>query len=273
MKKIFDCVTFFDEDILLEVRLNILKDIVDFFIIVEAKQDHQGKSKNLNFKLDRYKEFKDKIIYRVIDRLDLNQDTKLPKNWAEGHLRDQFQRNYILKVLNSINIAKDDIVIISDLDEIPDPNVLKGLNFDKFKIGICEQKLFFYKFNLIQPNFKWYGSRICKFKNLKSPQYLRNLKVKKKIFNFINNIKIIKNCGWHFTYLKTPQLIIKKLESFAHSEKNIDAIKNIDEIKKKISLGLDLETDKKLFFKVENEKILPDYLNANRKKYQDWILE
>ena len=82
MKRIFDCVTFFDEDILLEVRLNILKDIVDFFIIVEAKQDHQGKSKNLNFKIDRYKEFKDKIIYRVIDRLELNQDTKLAKNWA-----------------------------------------------------------------------------------------------------------------------------------------------------------------------------------------------
>ena len=188
MKRIFDCVTFFDEDILLEVRLNILKDIVDFFIIVEAKQDHQGNSKNLNFKLDRYKDFKDKIIYRVIDRLEFNQNTKLPKNWAVGHLRDQFQRNYILNVLNSINVKKDDIIIISDLDEIPDPNVLKELNFDKFKIGICEQKLFSYKFNLIQPNFKWYGSRMCKFKNLKTPQYLRNLKVTKKIFNFINTI-------------------------------------------------------------------------------------
>ena len=271
MKKIFDCMTFFDEDILLEVRLNILKDIVDFFIIVEAKQDHQGKSKNLNFKPDRYREFKDKIIYRVIDRLELNQDTKLAKNWAEGHLRDQFQRNYILKVLNSINVTKEDIIIISDLDEIPDPNVLKELNFDKFKIGICEQKFFSYKFNLIRPNFKWYGSRMCKFKNLKTPQYLRNLKVKKKVFNFINNIKLIKNCGWHFSYLKTPELIIKKLESFAHSEKNIDAIKNIDKIKKKIDLGLDLETSKKLFFKIEDENILPDYLNTNRKKYQEWI--
>ena len=260
--------TFFDEDILLEVRLNILKDIVDFFIIVEAKQDHQGKSKNLNFKPDRYREFKDKIIYKVIDRLELNQDTKLAKNWAEGHLRDQFQRNYILKVLNSINVTKEDIIIISDLDEIPDPNVLKELNFDKFKIGICEQKFFSYKFNLIRPNFKWYGSRMCKFKNLKTPQYLRNLKVKKKVFNFINNIKLIKNCGWHFSYLKTPELIIKKLESFAHSEKNIDAIKNIDKIKKKIDLGLDLETSKKLFFKIEDENILPDYLNTNRKKYK-----
>jgi beta-1,4-mannosyl-glycoprotein beta-1,4-N-acetylglucosaminyltransferase len=273
MKKIFDCVTFFDEDILLEVRLNILKDIVDFFIIVEAKQDQQGRSKNLNFKLDRYKEFKDKIIYRVIDRLELNKDIKLPKNWAEAHLRDQFQRNYILNVLNSINVKKDDIIIISDLDEIPDPDVLRGLNFDKFKIGICEQKLFFYKFNLIKPNYKWYGSRICKFKNLKSPQYVRNLKAKKKIFNFINNIKIIKNCGWHFTYLKTPELIIKKLESFAHSEKNIDGIKNINEIKKKINFGLDLETGKKIFYKIENEIILPIYLNTNRKKYQEWFAE
>jgi len=269
--KIYDCITFFDEDILLEVRLNILKDIVDFFIIVEAKQDHQGKSKNLNFKIDKYKQFKHKIVYRVIDKLKFSQDIKLPKNWAEGHLRDQFQRNYILKVLNSINVDMDDIIIISDLDEIPDPNILKKLNFDKFKIGICEQKLFYYKFNLILPNFKWYGSRICKFKNLKSPQYLRNLKVKKKIFNFLNNIKVIKNCGWHFSYLKTPELIIKKLESFAHSEKNIDEIKNIAEIKKKINLGLDLQTGKKLFFKVEDEKILPDYLNVNRKKYRNWI--
>lgn len=271
--KIFDYITFFDEDMLLEVRLNILKDVVDFFIIVEAKQDHQGNSKNLNFKIDKYKQFKHKIVYRVIDRLELSQDIKFPKNWAEGHKRDQFQRNYILKVLNSINVAKDDIIIISDLDEIPDPNVLKRLNFDKFKIGICEQKFFYYKFNLIQPNFKWYGSRICKFKNLKLPQYLRNLKVKKKFFNFIRNIKVIKNCGWHFSYLKTPELIIKKLESFCHSELNIDSIKNIDEIKKKIKLGLDLATGKKLFFKVDNEKILPNYLNVNRKKYQDWIVE
>lgn len=178
--KIYDCITFFDEDILLEVRLNILKDIVDFFIIVEAKEDHQGKSKNLNFKIDKYEQFKHKIVYRVIDKLELSPEIRLPKNWAEGHKRDQFQRNYILKVLNSINVAKDDIIIISDLDEIPDPNVIKTLNFDKFKIGICEQNFFCYKFNLIQPNFKWYGSRLCKFKNLKSPQYLRNLKVKKK---------------------------------------------------------------------------------------------
>jgi beta-1,4-mannosyl-glycoprotein beta-1,4-N-acetylglucosaminyltransferase len=271
--KIYDCITFFDEDILLEVRLNILKDVVDFFIIVEAKQDHQGKSKSLNFKIDKYEQFKHKIVYRVIDELELNPEIKLPKNWTEGHKRDQFQRNYILKVLNLINIAKDDIIIISDLDEIPDPNVIKRLNFDKFKIGICEQKLFCYKFNLIQLNLKWYGSRICKFKNLKSPQYLRNLKVKKKFFNFIRNIKVIKNCGWHFSYLKTPESIIKKLESFAHSEMNIDSIKNIEEIKKKINLGLDLVTGKKLYSKVKDKKILPDYLNLNTKKYTDWIVE
>jgi len=271
MTKIVDCITYFDEDMLLDFRLNVLNDYVSKFVIVEAKEDHQGKKKPLNFDIKNFSKFKDKIIYLVQEKLIEDPNTKLPKNWSKNHLKDQSQRNYIFNGLK--NFEDNDWIIISDLDEIPNPNVIKDFN-PKFKYSVFEQKFFYYKFNLTFLNQNWYGSRICVKKFLKSPQWLRNQKIKKKFMGmFDRSIKIIKNGGWHFSYLKSPAQIRKKIESFAHSEYNKDEYKNLKNIENCIKNRTDLYDRNSNLEKISITNELPTYLLENQEKYSNWIVK
>lgn len=271
MTKIVDCITYFDEDMLLDFRLNVLNDYVSKFVIVEAKEDHQGKKKPLNFDIKNFSKFKDKIIYLVQEKLIEDPNTKLPKNWSKNHLKDQSQRNYIFNGLK--NFEDNDWIIISDLDEIPNPNAIKDFN-PKFKYSVFEQKFFYYKFNLTFLNQNWYGSRICVKKFLKSPQWLRNQKIKKKFMGmFDRGIKIIKNGGWHFSYLKSPAQIRKKIESFAHSEYNKDEYKNLKNIENCIKNRTDLYDRKSNLEKISITNELPTYLLENQEKYSNWIVK
>ncbi len=271
MKKIIDCITYFDEDMLLDFRLNILNDYVDYFVIVEAKEDHQGKKKNLNFNIENFKQYKDKIIYLIQEEIIIDKNIKLPKNWSKDHLRDQSQRNYISNALKKFD--DNDWIIISDLDEIPNPDSLNKFN-PKNKFSVFKQKLFYYKFNLISKSNFWYGSRIIVKKYLKSPQWLRNFKVKKKLFNYFERgICVIDNGGWHFSYLKNPIDIKKKIEAFAHSELNKEEYKNIENIKNSIQNGTDLYHRDISFNKISINKDFPKYLVENLDKYKDWIIE
>ena len=176
--KIIDCFNYFDEDKILELRLNILNNYVDQFVIVEAKEDHQGNKKKLNFKIKNFKKFAKKINYVVQEKIDIDKNLVIKKNWAKDHLRDQSQRNYII---NGIKDADDeDWIIISDIDEIPNPKIFYFFN-PKNKFAFFRQKFFYYKFNLLNKTTPfWFGSRICVKKYLKSPQWLRNFKLKKK---------------------------------------------------------------------------------------------
>ena len=271
MTKIVDCITYFDEDMLLDFRLNVLNDCVSKFVIVEAKEDHQGKKKPLNFDIKNFSKFKDKIIYLVQEKLIEDPNTKLPKNWSKNHLKDQSQRNYIFNGLK--NFEDNDWIIISDLDEIPNPNAIKDFN-PKFKYSVFEQKFFYYKFNLTFLNQNWYGSRICVKKFLKSPQWLRNQKIKKKFIGmFDRGIKIIKNGGWHFSYLKSPAQIRKKIESFAHSEYNKDEYKNLKNIENCIKNRTDLYDRSSNLEKISITNELPTYLLENQEKYSNWIVK
>ena len=271
MTKVIDCITYFDEDMLLDFRLNVLNNYVSKFVIVEAKEDHQGNKKKLNFDIKNFSRFKNKIIYIVQEKLIVDPNTKLPKNWSKNHLKDQSQRNYIS---NGIEKFEDnDWIIISDLDEIPNPNAIKDFN-SKFKYSVFEQKFFYYKFNLIFPGQNWYGSRICVKKFLKSPQWLRNQKVKKKFLGIFNRgIKIIKNGGWHFSYLKSPAQIKKKIESFAHSEYNKEEYKNLKNIETSIKNRTDLYDRNSKLEKISITNELPVYLVENQDKYLNWIVK
>ena len=177
--KIYDCFMFYDEDMLLDIRLNILDKYVDFFVIVESKYFHNGKERKLNFKIDNYKKFKNKIIYIVQEKepegiIQLNdkddENTKTFKLVNNSYLRENNQRNTIIKGLNS---AKDeDFILISDVDEIPN---LEHLNFNKIRnqIVIFEQEIFYYKFNRYLNNFTWYGTKGCIKKKIKEPTMVK----------------------------------------------------------------------------------------------------
>ncbi len=271
--KIFDCFMYFDEDLLLDLRLNTLNDFVDRFIIIEADTTHTGKYKELKFDINKFKKFENKIQYHPIKNIIIDKNIKLKKNWSKHHLIDQSIRN---SIANYIYDADDkDWILISDIDEIPNPNVFEDFDISK-KFGFFEQELFYYKFNLKSfTDLAWYGSRICVKKYLKSPQWLRNIKVKpnsgffKKIFN---NQHILKDGGWHFTYLKNPSEIITKLKSFAHSELVKEHMLNENYIKKKIDNHEDIFGRKNILKKIEINNKLPEYLIKNIEKFKDFII-
>ena len=294
--KIYDCFTYFDEDLILNTRLNILNDYVDYFVIVESTFNHNGESRHLKFDINKFEKFKKKIKYIVWDKIPedveiINKDDeeiiKERKFINNAVRRDNGQRNYVMKGLE--NADKNDLILLSDLDEIPFLNKI-DLKKIKHKIIIFEQLMCYYKFNLAIPNYKWFGTRACLKKNLKSPQWLRNIKARKYpffrldiLFNEkkFNNITIIKQGGWHFTNIKTPEEIHYKYKSYCHhreyelSGMNVDRIKEI--IKSKHTL-YDLKIDQRKskmgkgmkLINLEN-KDLPNYIVNNKNSFIEWF--
>ena len=165
--KIFDCFMYFDEETVLELRLNILDKYVNYFVIVESSFTHKGDKRDLNFNHQKFKKFKDKLIYITYDeeppeiRKNLvtekdNEATKSFKYIENAILRENGQRNHILK---GLDLAKDDdMILISDVDEIPN---LEELDLSKIheKIVLFNQDMFYYKFNLKLPNLDWTGTK------------------------------------------------------------------------------------------------------------------
>ena len=291
--RIVDSFMFFDESMLLDLRLNILDKYVSKFIICESTFNHNGIKKKLNFDIKLFTKFKSKIEYIVLDKEPANLKTinkndssllKESKTLDNALIRENFQRNFALKKLYEVN--DNDLILINDLDEIPE---LKNFSY-KNKITIFKQRMLYFKFNLVYKNLSWTGSKICKKKDLISPQWLRNIKTRKyplwrlDIFfskKKYNNIEIIENGGWHFTNIKTADEIHHKMKSFLHhfeyensglNPKTIEKLiknkkalynYNADQRESKWSKNTDLE-------KI-NLEFLPDYINENLDKYQNWL--
>ncbi len=294
--KIFDCFMYFDEDVVLDARLNILNSYVDYFVIVESVFTHKGDKRNLKFNHKKFEKYKDKIIYLIYDE-DLSEIeiVKNDDNEAEASRkyilnaahRENGQRNYIEKGL--VNAENNDLILISDVDEIPN---LTGLNFEKItqKIIMFKQDMFYYKFNLCIPDLKWTGTKGCKKKDLVNPQWLRNIKDRKyPIFRLdillsdkkYSSIKIIENGGWHFSNIKTAQEIEHKLKSYLHHrEFDLEPLttKQIEEIIRNKQAIYDLKLDKRInkigvgskLKKFELKK-LPTYIQENQNKYKEWM--
>ena len=267
---IYDCFQFFDEEHILDLRLNILDEFVDFFVMVESTTDHQGNLKKLNFDLKKFKKFESKIIYIVVD--DTSEAIKKPHVGGES-LVEQYQRNSLVKGLKKCH--DNDLIILSDVDEIPNLNKLKMLDKRK-KYAVFSQRMFNYKINLLnETENNWHGSKICLKKNLKSPQWLRNLKFKKYPFWRIDkprNLQIIENGGWHFAYLQNIENISKKIKSFAHGEFNKPILTNPEIIKEKINMGKDIFDRKISYKKVEIDNSFPKYIVDNKEKLKEWII-
>ena len=267
MNKIIDCITFFNENFIFDFRYEVLKDYVDFFVICESKYDHKGNSKKLNFKIKNNQDEK-KIRYII-------HDISFPTSnnpWQN----QKIQRDFIIKKLDFVN--DDDFVFFSDPDEIPNPQTLQNFSLQK-KYGIFFQKCFNFKFNLFNPyESPWEGTRVCRKKNLKSIDFMRQkIKSKNLVYPFWRidkekNIQIYENAGWHFNNVLNPDEISKKLKTFAHSEFSDDKYSSPNIIKEKIDKKIDLfERGHKYQIKDINADF-PKYLINNISKYKDFIL-
>ena len=260
--RLFDCFMYNNENLILELRLNTLDKFVHKFVIVESAFDHQGNKKKLRFNINKFKKFKHKIKY-----LRLN---KFPENLSDWE-RENYNRNYIKKGI--IEADPDDLIMISDVDEIPS---ISNLNiFKKKKFTVFRQKMIYYRFNLQNTTEPyWYGSKVCKKKYLNSPQWLRNQKVKPYSFWRIDKINwnIIKNGGWHFSFVMSDSMIAEKIKSFAHREFNNEKFNNLELIKKKIKQKKDIFGRKINFVKMKNNTDLPVYLLKNLKKFKHLMM-
>jgi len=290
--KIFDCFTYLDEDLILDLRLNILNKFVDKFIIVEASYRHNGEIKKQNFDIKKFSKFKNKIeyIYLETEPLDLVKNKILNNRdiLKNTYLRENYQRDCIQ---NGLADAKEnDFIIISDVDEIPN---LNNFNFSKDKSSIIffKQKMFYYKLNLLYENFPWYGSKACFKKQLISPQWLRDVKTKKyplwRLDTFFSkkkysNINFLENGGWHFTNIKSPKDIYKKMQTFLHNVDFKESNLGLEDIEKMVSenkIGYDHTADQRTvnkwsgnhMLKKVSDNFLPEYLVNNKEKYIDWL--
>ena len=294
--KIYDCCMFFDEEMLLGLRLKTLNKYVDKFIIVESKYTHSGDKKKLIFDINKYSEFKNKINYIVLEdppggiediNNDDNENQKNIKHIMNALRRENYQRNKINDGLN--DAAPEDWIIISDLDEIPN---LDEINFNTInkKIIFFKQRVFYYKLNLELKNIHWIGSKAVQKKNLISPQWLRNIKdriyskwrldiifSKKKY----NSIFYVYDGGWHFSFVKKPEDIEKKLKSYLHHREydleplGIKKIKNFVNNKSVIYDHRVDQTQYKFSGAQKLEKIklnsLPPDIENNINFYKDWL--
>ena len=290
---IYDCFMYFDEDMVLDIRMNMLSKYVKKFVIIESKFLHSGKPKKLNFDIKNFSKFKDKINYIIMEKPpdgiekinDYDNENERNRKILDNSLnRENSQRNRLWDGVKNVN--DEDLILSSDLDEIPD---LKNFRY-KNKINIFVQKVFYYKFNLQQPNFTWFGTRACKKKDLISFQWLRNVKSKnyplwrldcffsKKKYS---NINFIKDGGWHFTSMKSPEKIFYKLSNFMHhlefelSGLNIENMKDLVQQKKILYDHNVDQTQQKykseILLKKVDDNILPEYILENKKKFVDWF--
>ena len=263
--KIFDCITFFQENFITNIRFEILKDVVDYFVVCESIYDHRGKKKNLKFKLLNEK-YRSKIIYLVFK--EKFKSKNLWKNQAQ-------QREFIF---NGLKLAeKDDYIMFSDPDEIPRPEKLKQFNLQS-KYGIFLQDCFCFKFNLYNKyESPWEGTRVCKKKNLTSIDYLRqNIKSKNLKYSFFRidkekNIQVIKDGGWHFNNVMSPEDISLKLKTFAHSEFASEEFSSTEIIKDKIEKKIDLFNRQHSYEVVKIDKTFPNYIINNLDKFNNFI--
>jgi len=294
--KIFDCFMYFDEDVVLDVRLNTLNQYVSKFIIVESLFTHKGDKRDLKFDIKKFNKFENKIVYLVYENEPFEiesineadtENEKSVKFILNAIHRENGQRNFISEGLK--NAHDEDFILISDLDEIPN---LSNINLNNFKEKLIffNQEMFYYKFNLKLPNYNWVGTKSCKKKNFVNAQWLRNIKDKNYPFyrldllfskNKYTNIRFIKNGGWHFTNIKTAEEIRHKLSSYLHHREfdlNPLSTNEIEELIKNKKAIYDLNADKRSQkfgngIKLENYDIkkLPNYIYKNLDKFKNWI--
>jgi len=245
-KKIIDCFLFYNEVKMLEFRLKEHYDYVDQFVIVESNRSFTGKDKEYSFQehIYRFREYIDKIIY-----VKLNE-TKTHKSAWDA---EEFQRNCINRGLDKLNLQGDDIVLISDVDEILNVDIIPDLKSrDNLKLCSLEYDMYYYNMECYKPNAAWHFPKVISYSNFKTNPNPHKLR--------LEDTNFIKKAGWHFSYFGDPKSISDKISNFSHQEYNIPSINNIEFIEKQILEKKDLfgrDYANITQIKIEDNKFLP----------------
>ena len=289
--KIIDTTTFFEENMIMDIRFNILNPYVDKFIVCESIYTHSGKKKDINFNINDYPKFKDKIIHLILEDepVDLikSENLSVQEKRLNSILRIRDQRNYIKNFLNVF--SPEDYIIYSDNDEIPNLEKL-DLKTVKKKFVIFNQQIFYYKLNLSLPNLSWFGSKACKLKYLKNIDFLRNVKNREYSYFRIdtllsdkkqNSVMLVKNGGWHFSNLKNLEELERKyLNDENHADYEAQGFtknKIIENLKNK-TINYNHSAKKNASNRFQSTKLekvnlntLPEFIINNLDKYREWI--
>ena len=228
--KIIDCFTFYNETELLDYRLNVLKNTVDYFVIVEATHTFTGKPKKMYFDPERYPDLN--IIYIVVDDFPYNE---MNIDISKGHQwkNEKHQRNCIERGLKKLKLSAEDILVFSDLDEIPDPRTLKILKgYNMTEVYSLEQDLYYCTLKNLTKD-KWYYSKVTTFRDyLKENCTIDQIRFKK--------CWEIWNGGWHLSYFGSPGYIANKIKNFGHQEFNKPEFTDESKILSRIKNSMDL---------------------------------
>ena len=274
--KIFDCITYCGEDLLLKIRFETLYNKVDKFVIVEANKYFNGETKPKFFNSKLFEKYSDKIDYYYIE--------DLPKYNGNNLEYEVFIKNQIIRGLKDLN--EEDIILISDADEIPN---LQNEKFKNFDSTVFLQKMYYYKFNInVNDGLKFKNkiacTKSCKFKFFNSFKQVREFRVKNiPWWRFDQKIKrhIELDGGWHFSFLMNINQIRSKLSRFEHEIKHLKndkdyKVENLMDIKKIeqniINLKDPYERDHVKLKKVEIDKSFPEYILHNKEKLKEFII-
>jgi len=294
---IYDCFLYYDEDMLLEIRLNTLHKYVDKFVIIESLYTFTGKKRErLHFDIEKFSRFKEQIIYVVNDRKPeihqqafLSNGSTVNAGETDPWFNEAYARNFIMQGL--ADAKDDDIIIVSDVDEIPHPDAIK--QFSRWHLcTTIYQNFYNFKFNLQVMNDNG-TPRLCKlpkmvtYRNLKGfflaqPELLRNVKRKGTpirdswlrwtLLKYCT--KVVKNGGWHFSWVMTDARISEKMSTISHTEHDLPEFNNPDHIRRCVENNIDIwNRPRKMRIVPVNEHELPAWLVENKNRFLEFIKE
>jgi len=262
--KTYDCFTFYNEFDLLEIRLQELWNTVDVFVIAEANITHQNNPKPFLLKenWERFKPYQDKIRHIMVEDMPCSNFS-----WDN----EFFQRNCLARGLS--DVEPEDIIIISDSDEIPRPSALTYIKLDNNpadRYCLC-MPIFYFKLNymMTEPVYRQINIKAVRGRVLQNPHWERSS------FNYIPGVKELEHAGWHWTYLGNTEFAINKLKTFAHAESNrpdiIDYV-NVDQMIEQ-KLGLTWLNSSERFQYIHLDDYFPRTITDNKDRYSHLILQ
>jgi beta-1,4-mannosyl-glycoprotein beta-1,4-N-acetylglucosaminyltransferase len=244
---LIDGFIFYNELGLLKYRLELLYPIVDKFILVESTKTFSGNSKELFYEKNKelYEKYADKIIHIIVD--DTPETTSA---WD----REAHQRRSISRGFENISLENKDIILISDVDEIPNPDLLNKIK----EVGLqsiysLKQDLYYYNLNTFL-NLIWIRPKIFPFSFFKQNPDVDKIRYM--------DCKILNNGGWHLSFFGTPAFISNKIKNFSHQEYNLEKYTNEERVQECLSNTVDVFGRNIHFIKIpidQNKNLPPNH--------------